>query len=308
MITGRVTPPHLRLPRTTAQVMGEVCLSLIPPSVAAVYFFGWAAVYRLAVSVAACAAADAIAVRRRGDPFDFSAVVTGLILALSCPAGIPLWLLVVLGFTAILLVREAFGGIGSNLFNPAMGARALLLTVFPALAGGYALPDAVSAATPLSLTEGVPLPELLTWLVGRKNGSMGETSALMILLGAVWLIARRVVRWYVPPLSLTAFSAVMLLGGRDPIQQLLSGSILFGAVYIFTDYIGRPATPWGEVLFAAGAGALTALLRLYGPYPEGVCFAVLLMNALTPLLESLTAPRVYGMRRRALPVGKEKHT
>lgn len=297
---SRMVPPYLRRKRTTCGIMGDVCIALIPPAVAAVYFFGWEAAMRLAVGIAACMAADVWSPRRlHGEPPDAAAVVTGLILTLSCPVGIPLWLLSLLCFLAIWLAREAFGGIGSNLFNPAMTARMILLLVFPAFVTTVS-PDGISTATPLSFTETAPLSEWLVWAVGRRGGSMGETSVLLIALGYGWLVFRRVIRPYIPPVTLAAFAAVIALGGGNVAAHVFSGSIVFGAVYIFTDYAGRPASPWGEVLFAAGAGALTAVFRLYGRYPEGVCFAALAMNLCTPLLEKLTAPRVYGTRKEKL--------
>ncbi len=290
-------PPYLRRKRTTGGIMGDVCIALIPPSVAAVYFFGVEAALRLLLGVAAAMTADVFTPRRlQGGAPDGMAAVTGLILALSCPVGIPLWLLLLLCGVAVGVVREPFGGVGSNLFNPAMGARAILLLVFPTLLGSYGA-DGISAATPLAAEATPTLTTYLLWAVGRKSGSMGETSALMLAVGYAYLAWRRVIRPYVPLLSLAAFAAVMAAAGENPAAQLLSGSILFGAIYIFTDYTGRPTTPWGEAIFAAGAGALTGVFRLYGKYPEGVCFAVLAMNLLTPLLEVITRPRVYGTKK-----------
>lgn len=289
-------PPYLRAQRHTLSLMIDVCIALMPPCVAAVWFFRLPAVWMLLTSSVASLLADRLAAwwRKHPYPFDGSALVTGLILALSCPASIPLPLLAVLSASAVLLFRELFGGIGDNLFNPAMAARALLLTAFPAYATGYALPDTVSAATPLVNTN-TPLPLLI---LGRVGGSIGETSVPMLLVGAGYLLYRRVIRWQTPVLSLASFVLVIFLCGGDPLRHLLSGSILFGAVYIFTDYTGRPTTAWGESAFAVGAGALTALFRLFGRYPEGVCFAVLGMNLLTPLLEYLTHSRVYGTKRK----------
>ncbi len=289
-------PPYVLTHRRTTGVMGEVCISLFPPCTAAVWFFGWQALWLLLTATVTSVATDRITarLRRTTHPFDGAAAVTGLILALSCPAGTPLWLLALMCVVAIGLFREAFGGIGANLFNPAMAARAVLLVVFPAFLSGYALPDAVSTATPLA-DPAVPL--WLLWL-GRVGGSMGETSAAMILLGGGYLIYRRIVRWQVPVFALAAFALVTVACGGDVIRQLLSGSILFGAVYIVTDYTGRPITPLGEAVCAAGFGAAVALLRAFGRYPEGVCFAILIINGLSPLLEHLTLPRVYGTKRK----------
>lgn len=292
----RHQPPYLRARRRTLAIMSDVCIALVPPATAAVWFFGLRALWMLLTATAAAFLADRLSafLHRTEYPFDGSAVVTGLILALSCPAGTSLPLLAVVCAVAVLLFRDAFGGIGSNIFNPAMAARAVLLTVFPAYLSGYSLPDAFSSATPLS--GGNPTLPLL--ILGRVGGSIGETSVPMLFLGAGYLLYRRVIRWTVPVLSLSTFALVILLCGGDVIRQVLSGSILFGAVYIFTDYTGRPTTPVGEILFAVGVGALTALLRVFGTYPEGVCFAVLTMNLLTPLIEQYTRPRVYGTKRK----------
>lgn len=292
-------PPYLHTSHRTDTVMGEVCLALIPPAVAAVWFFGLRAGWMLLAAVGSAVITDRLSARIRGSaaPFDNSALVTGTILALSCPIGIPLWLLGLACCIAIAVFRDGFGGIGANLFNPAMAARALLLTVFPHLLSDYSLPDAVTAATPLSGQDCTPL--LL--LFGKTNGSVGETSGLLILFGGIYLTVRRVISPRIPLYSAAAFSAVVLAHGDPLLPQLLSGGFLFGAVYVFTDYTGSPTTPFGEALFAIGVGALTAVLRLWGRYPEGVCFAVLAMNSVTPLLEHLTRPRVYGTKRKERP-------
>ncbi len=295
-ISKRHPPPFLRNPRRTPHIMWDVCIALIPPCVAAVYFFGLRACWLLFTAVVSAVVTDRLsaALRRIATPFDFSAVVTGLIVALSCPVGTPLWLICTMTVTAVALFRNAFGGIGANLFNPAMAARAVLITVFPAYVSGYTLPDAVSAATPL--TDGdTPLTNLI---VGRIGGSIGETSVLMIALGCGWLLYRGVIQWRIPVLSVAAFVLTTALCGGDVIRQTLSGSLLFGAVYVFTDYTSRPTTRLGEAAFAVGIGTLTALLRTFGRYPEGVCFAVLTMNLLTPLIERFTRPHIYGVNRK----------
>ena len=290
--------PYLRVSRTTFSVMTHVCIALVPPCVAAVYVFGWQAAVRIALSVAVACAADRLCCH--GKRFNSAAVVTGLLLTLSLPVGIPLWLLAAGCVFAVCVMRDAFGGIGNNLFNPAMAARAVLLTVFPAHLTGYTSPDAVSAATPLATAaSAADLSSVLPLLVGTVGGSMGETSALMILLGAVWLFCHRIIRWRIPVFSLLSFAAFSLITAGHVVKPLLSGSILFGAVYIFTDYTGKHTTPKGEILFAIGVGATTALLRAFGHYPEGVCFAVLLWNLLTPLLESATVPHLIKRRKRA---------
>jgi electron transport complex protein RnfD len=289
----KVPPPHIRGKRTSAEIMGNVCIALIPPAAAAVYYFGWAAFWRLLVSAAASLTAARLTAKTAAP--DLAALVTGLILCLSCPAGIPLWLLAGGCFFAVCVIRDGFGGIGCNLFNPAMAARGLMIAVFPAYLGGYGLPDALSSPTPLAGGDTSPAGLLLLF-TGRVGGSMGETSALMILLGAGWLLFRRIIRPAIPLLALAGFGAVILLSGESVPFHLLSGSILFGAVYIFTDYTSKPVTAAGEALFAAMTGAAAALLRLYGRYPEGVCFAVLLMNVLSPWLEHLTIRKAKEIR------------
>lgn len=284
MTFPRVSPPHIRRDRTTSDIMTDVCIALLPCAVAAVWFFGIAALLRLAVAVASSLAAGRLTGRR--DDVDAAAVVTGLIVCLSCPAQVPLWLLTGGCFFAVCIMRDGFGGIGQNMFNPAMAARSVMLTVFPAQMIGYGLPDNVSAATPL-----ITGSSIWSLLVGRVAGSMGETSVLMIGVGLAWLLVRRVVRFRVPFLATAAFCIVMLATKQDVLAQLLSGSFLFGAVFIFTDFTGKPTTAVGEVCFAVLVGALTALLRLYGRYPEGVCFAVLAVNLLTPFIERITIPK-----------------
>ncbi len=294
--TKRSEAPYLRNRQRTPAIMTEVCIALLPTAIAAIWYFGVAALRLLMTAAVVSVAADRLFLWMRGikRPFDGSALVTGLLLALSCPSGIPPWLLGSMCVLSVGLFREAFGGIGANLFNPAMASRALLITLFPAYLAGYALPDATSAATPLA----DETTDWLSLLFGRTGGSVGETSAVLILVGAAYLIVRRIICWQTPLCALAAFSAVMLLAGESLPRQLLSGSILFGAVYIITDYTTSPTTRLGEALFAIGFGALTAVLRLFGRYPEGVCFAVLIMNLLTPLLDRLTWPRVYGTKRK----------
>ena len=296
MTATRTSAPFLRSDNDTLTVMTDVGIALIPPSAAAIRYFGLRAFELLLIALLTSLAADRIAAvfRHNARRFDGSALISGWILALSCPPRTPPALLALLCLLTVWLFREAFGGIGRNLFNPAMAARAVLLTVFPAHATGYALSHAVSSATPLT-DASLPLSALF-W--GRVGGSIGETSVPMLLLGGGYLLARRVIPLKAPLLSLGAFAAVTALGGGDVLRGLMSGSILFASIYIFTDYTGRPTTRVGEALFAVGCGALTALLRLYGRYPEGVCFAVLLMNLLTLPLEECTHPRVYGYRRK----------
>lgn len=280
----RVAPPHIRKTRTTADVMGDVCIALIPTILAAVWFFRIDALLRLTVAAVCSLVAGRLTGKRDGP--DLAALVSGLILCLSCPSQTPLWLLVGGCFFAVCVVRDGFGGIGQNLFNPAMAARGLMLAIFPSQLTGFGLPGALSSATPL-----VGDASLFDLVVGRIGGSMGETSALMIAIGLAWLLIRRVIRWHIPLLSLAGFSLLTLLAGEPLLPALFSGGLLFGAVFVFTDYTTKPITLAGEIAFALAVGVLTAVLRFYGPYPEGVCFAVLTMNLVAPLFEFLTIPK-----------------
>ncbi len=292
------SPPYLWRGRSTEAIMGDVLIALTPALIAALWYFHLRALWLLLTTTAVCAVTEAVCLfvrRQRG--FDGSAVVTGLLLGLSLPAGTNLWAAAIASFFAVAVVKQAFGGIGHHLLNPAMAGRALLMVAWPQTLGGYTLPDAVSSATPLSHIGG---ENFWNMLVGYKSGSLGETSAVLILLGGAYLYLRGTIRLRVPVTCLAAFAVfIWLFGGPtfltgDPTSHLLSGSILFGAFFIITDYVTKPTTPWGEILFAAGVGILTAVLRLWGPYPEGVCFAVLLMNLAAPLIEYLTRRRVYG--------------
>lgn len=297
--------PHIRRGRTTSAIMLDVLIALVPSAIAAVYVFGTRALLLLTVTMAAAAVAQWLCLMvRKGGEFDGSALVTGALLALSLPVGTPLWAAAAAAVFAIAVVKEAFGGIGHNLFNPAMAARGLLLVAFPTLLSGYARPDAVSSATPLS---GIGTPdgpaEWLPMLVGTENGSMGETSVLLLLVGGVYLYLRGAIRLRVPMTCLGVFAAVTWVFGGDyglftgnVVAGLLSGGLMLGAFYMVTDFTTKPTTFLGELLFAGGVGALTAILRIWGPYPEGVCFAILLMNLTVPLLEYLTRPRVYGLK------------
>lgn len=297
--------PHIRRGRTTTDIMLDVLIALVPVIIASIWNFGSKAVWLLAVTTISCAVTQWVCLLlRKGGEFDGSALVTGVLLALSLPAGTSLWAAALAGAFAIALIKEAFGGIGHNLFNPAMAARGLLLVAFPTLLTGYARPDAVSSATPLS-SIGDPggAAEWLPMFTGFENGSMGETSALLILAGGIYLYFRGAIRLRMPVTCLGAFALVIwIFGGGHGLftgnvtAHLLSGGLMLGAFFMITDYTTKPTTFWGELLFAAGVGILTAVLRVWGPYPEGVCFAILLMNLAAPLLEYLTRARVYGLK------------
>ncbi len=305
--------PHLPgrgAPTSTRWMMLDVLLALVPVLLAAVWVFQWYAVKQLVVCVLACLAGESLFMGwrgRRGTVRDLSAVVTGAILALSLPWSAPWYVGVIAGMVAVGLGKVVFGGLGQNLFNPAMVGRAFVLVCFPAALGATAyqadgaLLDVVSRATPLTLAKQMGEGTLLWPLfVGNVNGSLGETSALACILGGLYLCLRRTASWEIPVatvLTVAVLGALAQAAGLtvwSAMHHLVGGALLFGAFYIATDPVTSPLTGRGKVVFGAGVGAVVMLIRLFSGYPEGVMFAVLLMNALTPLINRWTVPRPVG--------------
>jgi electron transport complex protein RnfD len=304
--------PHMREGSTTRRIMTDVLLALLPATAASVWFFGPRALLVAAVSILTAVGWEWASRRlmKRPDAIgDLSAVVTGLLLALNLPPSIPLWIAAVGTFLAIVVIKQLFGGIGQNFMNPALGARAILIvaygqamTTWTAPGGGV---DAVSIATPLmAMREGGSLPALADMFLGRIGGSLGETSALAILIGFAWLLFRKVISWRIPVLMCGATAlTVWILGPAglftgDPLRHVLSGGLLLGAVFMATDYSTSPVTRKGVWIYGIGCGLLTAVFRLYTSMPEGVSFAIILMNSLTPLLDRITIPVPFGGDRR----------
>ena len=291
--------------------MLDVVIGLVPVILMALYVFRLYAVKQLVICVVSCLAAEAIFTRMRGRALplkDCSALVTGLILALSLPGLAPWYVGVIASFVAVGIGKTIFGGVGMNLFNPAMVGRAFVMIAFASVlaAGGYqdagSVVDAVTRATPLDTFKqtGAVTP-LSALFFGLTNGSLGETSALACLIGGFYLCIRRTASWEIPA---GVILSVLVLGGianlTDPgsdwtvLHHLLGGSLLFGAFFIATDPVSSPLTTKGKFIFGLGIGALIMLLRLFSGYPEGVMFAVLLMNAVTPLINRWTIPRPLG--------------
>lgn len=291
--------PHIHSGRSTAGIMRDVLIALLPATVAGTVIFGLRSLLVVALCVAACVGFEALfnlICKKDQTIGDLSAVVTGLILALNLPASIPLWQCVIGSLFAIVVVKCLFGGIGCNPVNPALTARVFMLVSFGAMSS-VALPsvvDTVSGATPLSGGSA----SLTDLLLGLTGGAIGETCAVALLLGFVYLLARRVISWHIPTAfvgSVYAFS--FLMEGFDPLAALsaiLSGGLLLGAIFMATDYVTSPTTPWGKIIFGLGAGLVTFLIRYFGTYPEGVSFAILLMNILTPYIDSWTKRKVFG--------------
>ena len=295
--------PHIHGGRSTAGIMRDVLIALAPAAVAGSVIFGLRACLVLAICVASCVGFELLfnlIMKKDVTVGDLSAAVTGLLLGLNLPATAPLWQCVIGSLFAIVVVKCLFGGIGCNLVNPAIAARVFMLVAFGSLATP-AFPtvvDAVSGATPLS-AEGASVYSLSDLFFGLRGGAIGETCGAALLIGFVYLLIRRVITWHIP---VSFVGCVYILSffveGMDPVRALemiLSGGLLLGAIFMATDYVTSPATAAGKILFGLGAGAITVLIRYWGVYPEGVSFAILLMNILNPYIDIWTKHRVFGV-------------
>ena len=314
--------PHVHAPGSVRTIMRDVILALLPASAAAVYFFGLRALVLIAVSVATCVLSERLARRAMGRPDmtgDLSAAVTGLLLALNLPPTLPPLLAVAGGVFAIVVAKQLFGGLGYNPFNPALAARAFLLVSFTGAmttwtASGWGGADALTTATPLgtvkeALRAGGPIPfafdSSIGWrlFLGDVNGCLGETSSLALLLGGLYLLARKVIDWRIPVSfigTVAAYAAVLRLvspAAAMPVPfHLFAGGLFLGAIFMATDMVTSPSTRWGQVVFGIGCGLLTMVIRTVpsGAYPEGVSFAILIMNAFVPLIDRATRPVPFG--------------
>ena len=295
--------PHMFTRTTTSVLMRDVIIALIPSLAAAVWIFGWRAMLVTSVAVAAAVLTEYLfekAVGRDVTIGDFSAVVTGMLLAFNLPATIPLWQAALGSIIAILVVKQLFGGIGRNFANPAIVGRIVLFLSFSQAMTAWQFPDAVSSATPLALMRAgdmAALPSLGQMFLGLKGGCLGEVSGLALLLGFAYLLIRKVISWHTP----VVFVAVVFLLSWPlgdsltyALYQILSGGLLLGAIFMATDYATTPSTNWGRVLFGLGCGLFTVLIRQWGSYAEGVSFAILFMNILTPYLSKWTRSKPLG--------------
>lgn len=293
--------PHIRDSVTVEEIMYSVIAALIPAVAAGVYFFGARVLAVIAVSIAAAVLTEYAAVRMMGRKFrnDGSAILTGLLLALVLPPTVPLWMPAAGSFFAIAIAKCAFGGLGHNIFNPALAGRIFLALSWPSLMARWpewAGPDGITTATPLQLWkyQGVLTPHLKLF-IGNVGGCIGETSALALLIGGLFLIAKGYIDWKIPVSYVGTVGLLMWLLGEDPIFHVLAGGLLLGAFFMATDYVTTPLTGRGRAVFGVGAGILTVVFRMYSGMPEGVAFSILIMNAFTPLIDRLIRPRVYGM-------------
>lgn len=298
--------PHVKSSTTTSTIMRDVIIALIPALIASNIIFGLRAGLVTAVCVASCVGFEYLSRRimnKKNTISDLSAVVTGIILAFNLPSTMPLWMCVIGSFVAIVIVKQLFGGIGQNFANPAITARIVLLVSFGTQMTNWAAPkiaavaDAVSGATPMAQIAAGETPNLLNMFLGTTGGSLGETSALALLIGGIYLVYRKVINPIIPVAfigTVFVFTAVL---GVNPLAQILGGGLFLGAIFMATDYSTSPVTNMGKLIFGIGCGFITVLIRVYGSYPEGVSFAILLMNILVPYIDKATRLKALGGKR-----------
>lgn len=308
------TSPHIKDKDTVQKIMWTVAISLLPATFAGIYVFGIRALLVVLISVISSVATESVIkhiFHRKITVDDGSAVVTGMLLAMVIPPNVPFWMPAIGSFCAIALAKMPFGGLGYNIFNPALIGRAILMASFPVAMTTWQLPismqtlDTVTGATTLAIIkESRPESILSLWnlFIGKSGGCVGETSDLALLLGAILLLARRCITWHIPASYIATVALIFgikeIFGDRNfgmIATQIFSGGLTLGAFYMATDMVTSPLTKVGGIIFGVGAGVLTCVIRILGGYPEGVCYAILLMNAFTPLIDKYVKPRRFGM-------------
>ena len=296
--------PHITSADSTQKIMQRVCLALVPTLIASVFIFGINSLILTAVTVAACVFFEwgyCKMVGREVPIADFSAVVTGLLLAFNLPASLPWWMAIVGAFIAIVIVKQLVGGMGYNFANPAIVARIALAVGFASRMASYPKPengiDALASATPLAVFDQLGSSEYVTLLLGNHGGVLGETCAITILIGGIYLIATKVISPIIPVTYLATVAVLSLVAGRDPIVQLLSGGLMLGAFFMATDYVTSPTTNKGKLIFGLCLGVITCAIRFLGTMNEGVSFAILLMNLLVPYIEVNTRQDKLGIAK-----------
>ena len=299
--------PHVRSKDTTERIMLYVIIALLPTTLFGIYNFGYRALILILVTIASCVSSEWIfnkIVHKKQTINDLSAVVTGLLLALNLPATLPWWEAVLGGVFAIVVVKCMFGGLGQNFMNPALGARCFLLIAFAANMTNFTI-DSYTGATPLAAMRNGDPVNTMDMLIGRTAGTIGETSAIAILIGAIFLILMGVIDLRIPASYIITFIVFMLLfsgHGADwtyITAQLCGGGLMLGAFFMATDYVTSPITPMGQIIFGICCGIFTGLFRCFGANAEGVSFAIILSNILVPMIEKYTVPRAFGMVKEA---------
>lgn len=305
--------PHIHEKEGITGIMLDVIIALVPATIAGVYYFGYRAAMVILTAIAASVLSEYLyekLMKKKNTVGDLSAVVTGLLLGLNLPSTIPLWMVVVGSVFAIVIVKQLYGGIGKNFMNPALAGRCFMMIAWAGAMTKFAEPlagiDAISSATPLSVMKGVSegtVPALTDAFWGNIAGSIGETSVFAILIGFVYLLARRIISWKIPVTYVVVFGVLTYFFGKNAtgmgqldftLLQISTGGLALAAVFMATDYTTTPTTPWGLIIFGAGCGILTFVFRKFGGYPEGVSFSILLMNILVPQIDKITAPKRFG--------------
>ena len=310
--------PHIRSNEDTRSIMLDVIIALLPALAWSVYCFGWKALLLTAVSVVSCVFfewAYRKLMKKSCMVGDLSAVVTGILLSFVCPVDLPWWVIIIGAFFSIVVVKQLYGGIGCNFLNPALAGRAILLASYATAMTTWTLPSSkldtvVSTATPLAImkegtvekfTELTANYSVADMFIGRVGGSLGEVSALALLLGGAWLLIRKVISWHTPVAFIGTVAILTLISapaGIDNVQYMLynvfGGGLMLGAIFMATDYATSPVTKPGQLIFGLGCGLLTCFIRRFGSYPEGVCYSILIMNCTTWLLDKYIRPTIYG--------------
>lgn len=291
--------PHFHTPRTSQGIMLDVIIALCPAAIASVIIFGWRSMLIIGVCVLTCVLSEYLfekLCKRENTISDLSAVVTGILLAFNLPVTISVWQAVIGSVAAIIVVKQLFGGIGQNFANPAITARIIMLVAFSGTMTKWVSPsgfftdvDAFASATPLAAeAKGAAMPSYLDLFLGNHGGSLGETCALALIIGGIYLLIKRVISWHTPVAFLGTVAVMSLICGKDVLGQLLSGGLMLAAFFMATDYATTPSTKWGKIIFGVGCGLITILIRFWGNYPEGVSYSILIMNILTPYISKLT--------------------
>jgi electron transport complex protein RnfD len=304
--------PHLHKDESVSKIMWLVVVSLVPAGMAGVFIFGLSAFWAIVLGVISALITEGILqifTKRKVTILDGSAFLTGLLLAYNLPPKVPFWLPIVGSIFAIAIGKQVFGGLGQNIFNPALVGRVFLMASWPKYMTTFTKPlnfDAVTSATPLALLkDGKPLGDIsyLKLILGNRGGCIGEVCILALLLGAAFLLIRGYISWHVPITYIfTVGIFTYIFGGADGLFSgdglfhILSGGLILGAFFMATDYVTSPLTRKGQIIFGVGCGLLTAIIRLWGGYPEGASYAILMMNAATPIIDRYTKNRIYGMR------------
>ena len=304
--------PHVHSGNSVSKCMYGVLIALIPAFLVSLYCFGIGALVVTLTSVLACVLFEYLIqkylLKVKPSICDGSAILTGVLLAFNVPSNLPIWIIVIGALVAIGIGKMTFGGLGNNIFNPALVGRVFLLISFPVQMTTWPVPDPLSmnyldaetAATPLGLMkQGLPVNAMTTdMLLGNIGGSLGEISAIALLIGFAYMLIRRIITWHIPvSILVTAFVFSFLVNGFDAegaLQQLLLGGMMLGAIFMATDYVTSPMTPRGMIIYGIGIGLLTIIIRRYGAYPEGMSFAILIMNAATPLINKYVKPKRFG--------------